>query len=94
MKMLSDAQWRMLEDAGTYGGVALDSNMNTMSALFCRSLVDVSVISSTNMTKRLLVPTRMGQMYLDDHQKYDTQPAFRESRTEIKEWRLDESPVR
>ena len=56
---LSPAQWRMLEKSAT-GTVYVTENMNTMGALYARSVVKFA----GKMTQRHIVPTKLGSQYL------------------------------
>lgn len=82
MKFLSVRQWDMLERSA-YEPVLVSENMNTMAALYARSLVKFV----GKGIGRGIVPTKFGNTYLRLKRALRKQSSFADSRVEIRSYR-------
>lgn len=83
MKMLSKSQWSVLSEAGKKNGASLGENLNTISSLYCRSMVRFKTVGGS----RRLVTTQLGSMYLKFKPDFRKSPDFYTSRKLAKQSR-------
>lgn len=83
MKMLTKSQWDVLSLSGKKAGASLDENLNTISSLYCRSLIRFKTIKGS----RRLVTMQLGSMYLKFKPDFGRSPDFYTSRKLAKQSR-------
>jgi len=82
MNHLSKAQFGMLLRA-SIDGVSVYENLNTISALYTRSMIKFTGRKSN----RLIVPTKFGKYHISMTKTFDATPVFKTCRNEVRDMR-------